>query len=99
MSSTPQTTTTRADEPSPRFRNVDSPTAYVGDAACATCHAAETSAYRQQRWTGAELDMLTDAGHPIASGPYRARVQGSDARGRLAAAEFVYFGIVRQRVE
>src|SRR6478672_10351531 len=34
------------DEPSPRFRNVDTPTAYVGDAACASCHARETSVYR-----------------------------------------------------
>ena len=48
------------DEPSPRFRNVDSLTSYVGDAACSTCHAAEASAYRQHamarsfhRWTPA----------------------------------------------
>ena len=34
------------DEPSARFRNVDTPTAYVGDAACASCHARETAVYR-----------------------------------------------------
>ncbi|MEP6731825.1 MAG: tetratricopeptide repeat protein [bacterium] len=35
------------DEPSPSFRNVDAPTAYVGDSACASCHATEASVYRQ----------------------------------------------------
>src|SRR5687768_13884662 len=34
-------------EPSPSFRNVVSPTAYVGDAQCATCHVSAASAYRQ----------------------------------------------------
>ena len=36
-----------AEEPSPLFRNVSTPTAYLGDSECASCHAAETSAYRQ----------------------------------------------------
>ena len=46
------------DEPSPTFRNVAQPTAYVGDATCASCHARETAVYRQhamsrsfKRWT------------------------------------------------
>ena len=46
------------DEPSPAFRNVDRPTAYVGDASCSSCHAREASVYRQHamsrsfhRWT------------------------------------------------
>ena len=49
------------DEPSPSFRNVDGPTAYIGDAACTGCHAAEASAYREHamarsfhRWTPAD---------------------------------------------
>ncbi|HET7188947.1 MAG TPA: tetratricopeptide repeat protein [Gemmatimonadaceae bacterium] len=48
------------DEPSPRFRNVDAAAAYVGDAACTSCHARETSVYRTHamaqsfhRWTPA----------------------------------------------
>ncbi len=35
-----------ADELSPLFRNVETSTAYVGDEACATCHADAASAYR-----------------------------------------------------
>ena len=35
------------DEPSPVIRNVTSQTAYVGDAACTTCHAAAASAYER----------------------------------------------------
>ena len=56
-----QTSTLVADEPSPPFRNVETPVAYVGDSACTTCHAAETAAYRQHamsrsfhRWTAAD---------------------------------------------
>ena len=48
------------DEPSPPFRNVDVPTAYVGDSACVACHATEATAYEQHgmsrsfhRWTAA----------------------------------------------
>lgn len=49
-----------ADEPSLPFRNIQQSTAYAGDAACASCHARETTAYRQHamaqsfhRWTPA----------------------------------------------
>lgn len=49
------------DEPSPIFRNVEAPTAYVGDVACSSCHATEAAAYRQHamsrsfhRWTSAD---------------------------------------------
>jgi len=48
------------DEPSPPFRNVSTLTAYVGDSACASCHAPQTGAYRQHamsqtfhQWTAA----------------------------------------------
>ncbi len=48
------------DEPSPVFRNVEQPTAYVGDKACSSCHAAEASTYHQHamaqsfhKWTPA----------------------------------------------
>ena len=48
------------DEPSPLFRNVSAPTAYVGDSACVTFHEPQTAAYRQHamsqtfhRWTPA----------------------------------------------
>ena len=47
-----------SEEPSPVFRNVSSPTAYVGDDACVSCHTAQASTYRQHsmsksfhRWT------------------------------------------------
>lgn len=33
------------EEPSPPFRNVDTPTAFVGDEACTSCHESEASAY------------------------------------------------------
>lgn len=42
----PVATSELPDAPSPHFRNVAAPTAYVGDAACADCHASETAAYR-----------------------------------------------------
>ena len=55
-----QKTVSLPDEPSPPFRNVQSPTSYVGDVACSTCHASEAVAYRQHamaqsfhRWTPA----------------------------------------------
>ncbi len=48
------------DEPSPLFRNVEAPTAYVGDAGCTSCHAPEASTYAHHamsrsfhRWTPA----------------------------------------------
>ena len=48
------------EEPSPHFRNVDRKVSYVGDAACARCHARATATYRQHamaqsfhRWTPA----------------------------------------------
>jgi tetratricopeptide (TPR) repeat protein len=59
-SSAPEAPPTLPDEPSPAFRNVDAPTAYVGDEACVSCHTSEASAYRQHdmsrsfhRWTPA----------------------------------------------
>lgn len=36
-----------ADEPAPFYRNVSSPTAYVGDSSCASCHLKEAAVYRQ----------------------------------------------------
>jgi tetratricopeptide (TPR) repeat protein len=56
------------DEPSPLFRNVASPTSYVGDSACASCHAQETETYRQHamassfhRWTpNARIETALD---------------------------------------
>jgi Tfp pilus assembly protein PilF len=65
-----QATMLVADEPSPPFRNVETPTAYVGDSACTSCHAAETSAYRQHamsrsfhRWAAADrVESVLDSG-------------------------------------
>lgn len=55
---TPDATVGLVDEPSLRYRNVESETPYVGDAACADCHEAEASAYAEHamarsfhRWT------------------------------------------------
>lgn len=57
---TPASSTSAPAEPAPSFRNVATTTAYVGDTSCVSCHAAETSAYRQtamsksfHRWTEA----------------------------------------------
>ncbi len=57
------------DEPAPTFRNVETPTAYVGDAACESCHATEAAAYRQHamsrsfhRWTPADrIESVLDS--------------------------------------
>ena len=94
-SSSPRATTTRTDDPSPRFRNVDSPTAYVGDAACATCHAAETSAYRQHamsqsfhRWTPAtRIETTLDT--PLLSKPTGLSYSVVEAGHQLYQVEFL----------
>src|SRR5688500_18857099 len=63
------------DEPSPTFRNVSAPTAYVGDSACAGCHASETAAYRPHamarsfhRWT-ADTRVEPALAAPLRHGP------------------------------
>lgn len=56
--STPETSAALPEEPSPPYRNIETPTAYVGDEACTRCHAEAASAYRRHgmarsfhRWT------------------------------------------------
>jgi Tfp pilus assembly protein PilF len=76
------------DEPSPTFRNVAAGVDYVGDAACAGCHAQEAAAYQKHgmsasfhRWTPAvRLEPPLDAGiaHPR-SGMRYAVVEDSGA--------------------
>lgn len=58
------------DEPSPAFRNVATPTQYVGDSSCTACHASEASAYGQhamsqtfrRRAAGERIDARNDTG-------------------------------------
>jgi tetratricopeptide (TPR) repeat protein len=38
-------TNTAPEEPSPRYRNVETPAAYAGDASCTPCHEAEAAVY------------------------------------------------------
>jgi Tfp pilus assembly protein PilF len=44
-------------------------------------------------------DLRTDAGHPIAGGLYRVRVQGRDASGRSIVPQLFYLGVVRPAIE
>jgi Tfp pilus assembly protein PilF len=74
------------DEPSPPFRNVDAPTAYVGDSACVSCHAAEATAYEQHgmsqsfhRWTAAtrvETPLTTALVHDATGFAYTVEESG-----------------------
>lgn len=81
------------DEPSPRFRNVDTPTAYVGDAACASCHARETSVYRTHamaqsfhRWTPAtRVEPTLDT--PLQNAPTGYSYSVAEEGGRLVQIE------------
>ena len=75
----PVATSEPPDAPSPHFRNVAAPTAYVGDAACAGCHAPETAAYRQHAmsrtfrpWT------LAQRTEPVRSSPLHHAPSGFD---------------------
>lgn len=81
------------DEPSPRFRNVDAPTAYVGDAACTSCHARETSVYRTHamaqsfhRWTPAtRAESTLDT--PLRNAPTGLSYTVAEKGGRLYQIE------------
>ena len=75
----PVATSELPDTPSPLFRNVAAPTAYVGDASCAGCHASETAAYRQHAmsrtfrpWT------LAQRTEPVLSSPLHHARSGFD---------------------
>lgn len=82
-----------ADGASPRFRNVESPTAYVGDAACASCHVAEARAYGQHamaqsfhRWTrDARVEAPLDS--PLVHKPSGFAYSVADSAGALYQVE------------
>jgi predicted CXXCH cytochrome family protein len=83
------------DQPAPRFRNVDRPTAYVGDSACTGCHTAEAAAYAQHamsqsfhRWSAA-AHIEGPLAKPLRHAPtgYTYDVEQKD--GRLYQVEFV----------
>jgi Tfp pilus assembly protein PilF len=83
------------EEPSPSFRNVGTTTSYVGDAACATCHAEATSTYRQHamassfhRWTR-DVRIETPLDTPLYHGPTGLHYSVADVDGRLYQIEFL----------
>src|SRR4051812_7834224 len=81
--------------PSPHFRNVDTRTSYVGDAACASCHARETASYRQHamaqsfhRWTrGGRIE--TPLEKPLQHQPTGFSYTVVDSGGALYQVEFL----------
>jgi Tfp pilus assembly protein PilF len=84
-----------AEEPSPHFRNVDTRAPYVGDAACASCHASETAAYRQHamaqsfhRWTPATR-IETPLDRPLQHGPTGFSYTVVDSGGQLYQVEYL----------
>lgn len=88
-SSPPKTATALPDTPSPPFRNVLAPTAYVGDSACSTCHAEKASAYRQhamaqsfRRWTPATR-VETPLAEPLRNAPTGFQYSVVDSAGQL----------------
>jgi Tfp pilus assembly protein PilF len=90
-----QSSTPLPDEPSPRFRNVETPTSYVGDAACSTCHAREAAAYRQHamaqsfhRWTRA-AHVETPLEKPLYHAPTGFSYSVLDSGGRLYQVELL----------
>ena len=84
-----------ADAPSPPFRNVAANVEYVGDSACAGCHAGEARAYAQRsmahsfhRWTPAvqvESTLVAPLVHPRTG--YRYAVV--EEKGRLWQVEYL----------
>ena len=83
------------DEPSPTFRNVAATTAYVGDSACAGCHAQETAAYREHamsqsfhRWSAAS-HVETPLPRPIVHDATGFSYTVDDIGGRLYQVEFL----------
>ena len=79
--------------PSPRFHNVSTPTAYVGDATCVSCHAREASTYRQHamaqsfhRWTPATR-VETTLATPIRNTPTGFSYSVVEDRGQLYQVE------------
>jgi len=84
-----------ADEPAPVFRNVAERTEYVGDAACAGCHADAAAAYAGHsmansfhRWTAAgrlEPRLDTSIAHPRSGLRYAV----AEDSGRLYQVEYV----------
>ena len=81
------------DESSPVFRNVDRPTAYVGDASCSSCHAREASSYRQHamsrsfhRWTpGTRIEPALET--PLLNRPTGLSYRVDERGGRLYQVE------------
>lgn len=81
------------DEPSPRFRNVAAVTAYVGDAACVSCHARETAVYRTHamarsfhRWSPASrVEPALDT--PLQNAPTGFSYTVAEEGGRLYQVE------------
>ena len=88
-----RTTAADSEEPSPRFRNVETPAAYVGDSLCSTCHAREASAYRRHamaqsfhRWTPAtRIETALDT--PLYHAPTGFSYSVVDSGGRLYQVE------------
>jgi predicted CXXCH cytochrome family protein len=83
------------DERSPAFRNVETPTSYVGDAACASCHAGETSAYHKHAmaqsfhpWT-ADTRIETTLEKPLHNVPTGFDYSVVDSGGRLYQVELL----------
>jgi Tfp pilus assembly protein PilF len=92
-SSPSRATASAPDEPSPAFRNVAATVAYVGDAACASCHAREASAYGQhamaqsfRRWTPATR-VETALEKPLHNAPTGLDYSVVDSGGRLYQVE------------
>jgi predicted CXXCH cytochrome family protein len=90
-----RTPNNQADEPSPLFRNVATPTSYVGDAACTTCHADAASAYRLHamassfhRWTP-DTRIETPLDTPLYHVPTGLHYSVAEDRGQLYQVEFV----------
>lgn len=84
-----------AEEPSAHFRNVDNRVPYVGDGACASCHARETATYRQHamaqsfhRWTPATR-IETPLETPLQHGPTGFSYSVVESGGQLYQVEFL----------
>ena len=81
--------------PSPLFRNVADSIAYVGDAACVSCHADETGAYRERpmassfhRWSNdARIETVLDSA--LYHVPTGLHYEIEDVGGRLHQVEYV----------
>ncbi|MGQ0713741.1 MAG: hypothetical protein ACT4PJ_08410 [Gemmatimonadaceae bacterium] len=83
------------EQPTPLFRNVATPTSYVGDTPCLSCHADAAAAYRKNAMASTFHRWSSDAGHEpgldsaLFHPPTGLRYEIDETGGRLYQVEYI----------